>query len=418
MSMNQLEMSGAGGWIEGARDAIEQIGVELREPGAAASGTEISLGVGSLGAALLDAQAPAATLRAAARRRVEQAVAVLAEAEMDPSLYMGFAGVAWCVEHLRERLFPELQDDPNAAIDDALCGLLARSPWSGHFDLVSGLVGLGVYALERLPRPRAAECVAAVVARLAERAHQDADGIAWWTAPGWLTPPMRLRHPRGYDNLGLAHGIAGVIALLAAVCRSGIAVAPARALLEGAVAWLLAKQRAGQGGPRFPSLICRERGPQGGRLGWCHGDPGIAIALLQAGRAAGVPAWEAAALAIARDAARMPPEQTGVLDAGVCHGASGLALIFSRLFHATGDPLFQEAARDWARRTLAFRVPGSGIAGFSALDVDDGGGAAWRADAGLMGGAAGIGLALHAVLSPAPPAWDRILLLSHRQPPC
>ena len=59
----------------------------------------------------------------------------------------------------------------------------------------------------------------------------------------------------------------------------------------------------------------------------------------------------------------------------------------------------------WFRRTLAFRRPGRGIAGFTAHD---------GADRSLLTGAAGIGLALLAASTAVEPAWDRILLLDLR----
>ena len=38
-------------------------------------------------------------------------------------------------------------------IDALLVKCLRKKPWHGHHDLISGLVGFGVYALEQLPRP-------------------------------------------------------------------------------------------------------------------------------------------------------------------------------------------------------------------------------------------------------------------------
>src|SRR6185503_7127689 len=87
-----------------------------------------------------------------------------------------------------------------AAAEEALLSLLRQAPWKGVDDLLGGLVGLGVYALERLPRPTAAAMVPLVVARLGERAGADGRGLAG-------------------DDPGMAHGTAGVIALLARLIR-------------------------------------------------------------------------------------------------------------------------------------------------------------------------------------------------------
>src|SRR6185295_13537864 len=107
---------------------------------------------------------------------------------------------------------------------------------------IGGLVGFGVYALERLPRPSAVACLEQVVASLAETAERRDSGTTWWTDPGWLPPWQSKPAPNGYYNLGLAHGVPGVIALLGAACAAGVAADIARPLLDGAVAWLMAQR--------------------------------------------------------------------------------------------------------------------------------------------------------------------------------
>jgi hypothetical protein len=247
-----------------------------------------------------------------------------------------------------------------------------------------------------------------VIDRLTETAEHRAEGLTWWTNPAWLPAETCAKYPRGYDNLGLAHGVPGVIALLGQACAAGVAVARARPLLEGAVRWLLAQQEPGG----FPALVAPEAAEKPARLAWCYGDPGVAAALLWAARCVAEPAWEREALAIARRAARRPPEDAGVVDAGLCHGAAGLGHLFNRMFQATGEPWLAEAARSWFARALAMRRPGRGIGGSAAWQLSDDGIRTWVADAGLLTGAAGIALALLAAITGVEPAWDRMLLVA------
>src|SRR5262249_26014505 len=158
--------------------------------------------------------------------------------------------------------------------------------------------------------------------------------------------------PTGYYNLGLAHGVPGVIALLGLACADGMDLRKVRPLLEGAVSWVLAQQHP----HGFPAWIRPEdtsRSPS--RLAWCYGDPGVAAALLGAADCVQEPAWEHAALAIARRAWERPCDQAGVIDAGLCHGAAGLGHLFNRMYQATGEPWLADAARFWFARTLALR---------------------------------------------------------------
>src|SRR5262249_22105304 len=195
---------------------------------------------------------------------------------------------------------------------------------------------------------------------LAETAEHDEDRVTWWTDPAWLPSETRAEFSRGYYNLGLAHGVPGVIGLLGQVCAAGVAHDKARPLLDGAVRWLL-----GEDGPDgFSNCVVRGTPGNKARLAWCYGDPGIAAALLGAARCVAEPAWEAAALAIARRAAQRPSDQSGVRDAGLCHGSAGLGHLFNRLFQATGEPALGAAARFWLARTLEMWWPGRGIGGF------------------------------------------------------
>jgi lantibiotic modifying enzyme len=161
-------------------------------------------------------------------------------------------------------------------------------------------------------------------------------------------------------------------------------------------------------------MVGREIPIRPARTAWCYGDPGIALALLAAGRAAGEPAWEREALALGHAIARRPPEICHVEDAGLCHGAAGLGHVLNRLYQATGDPELLAAARAWFERAFTYWEPGRGIGGFLAYTPPEGDfdRLVWNEDPGFLTGSAGIALTLLAATSDVEPAWDRLLLLS------
>jgi hypothetical protein len=386
---------------------VRAILADLQSCGREPSG-DPSLAGGTAGLAVLHGYLAQAGLgpesEAVARRCLRHATAAMAERPGSASLYSGLTGVGWAISHLRPR-WPGRDDEHNLVeIDEVLLDHLDQSPWSGEYDLIEGLVGFGVYALERLPRPGATACLGRVVDRLAETAEPQGNGVTWWTDPAWVAPETRAEYPRGYYNTGLAHGIPGVIGVLGRVCAAGVARDKARSLLDGAVCWLL-----DQDGPRsFPYWVAPGAAGDKARLAWCYGDPGVAAAVLGAARCVGEPAWESAALAIARRAAERPYEESGIKDAGLCHGSAGLAHLFNRMFHATGEPRLAEAARSWFKQTLAMRRPGRGIGGYEAWKP----GGARSADRGLLTGATGIALGLVAATTDIEPLWDRMLLVS------
>jgi hypothetical protein len=345
---------------------------------------------------------------AEAIRCLLRAMVAMAGQPGDASLYSGLTGVGWSLAHFQGRLPGPGIEDELAEIDQVLLEHLEQSPWPETYDLIDGLVGFGVYALERGPGAEAIACLERVIERLAETAEHHPDGITWVSCQEWLPLQYRARYPTRYYNLGLAHGVPGVVAFLGRACAAGVAVATARPLLEGTVHWLLAQQMP----EGFPSGVALENADQPARLAWCYGDPGVAASVLWAARLVDEPAWEQKALAIARRAAQRPAEQSGVVDAGLCHGAAGLGHLFNRMFQATGEACLAEAARFWFERTLQMQRPGRGVGGYEAWGPGTNGEMAWVADPGLLTGAAGIALALAAATSAIEPAWDKMLLVA------
>jgi hypothetical protein len=348
---------------------------------------------------------------------LERALEHVATTPMSAALYGGLAGVGWTLAHVGNDLLAADQE-ASAVIDEVLHEHVGYTPWPGEYDLIGGLVGIGVYALERLPDPLARETLARIVERLDELAVTLSAGITWFTPPALLPAHQRILCPTGYYNLGVAHGVPGVMALLGRVLVAGVAVDKARRLLNGAVTWLLTQEIETEQEVGFPSWVAPtaemgsldENPTQPGKVArsaWCYGDPGIAVALLTAARGANNRAWGATARAMAQRAARRASDRAGVKDACVCHGAAGLGHLFNRLHRATGDPYLGEIARSWVERTLAMRRPNQGIAGFCNWRPGD----LWIDDPGFLNGAAGIGLALLAAATPVEPAWDRLLLM-------
>ncbi|TMQ06956.1 MAG: hypothetical protein E6J90_44790 [Deltaproteobacteria bacterium] len=338
----------------------------------------------------------------------------LAGTAMSPSLFRGVTGIGWVTAHLRDRLFAADDDDPCAAVDEFVLDRVSHPGFGRPFDLGDGLVGFGIYALERLPAPLCAQILAQIVERLGEIVEPAGPGgrhLAIRTPPRELIPLRRAQFPGGWFNLGLAHGVPGVVALLAGIRAAVVRPAEAAHLLDALVGWLLAHARPGAPS-RYPHWV-GDAEPDRTQLAWCYGDLGIAAALHHAGVACARAGWCTEALGLARAAARRSLDSIPVLDAGLCHGAIGAAHGFARLHHLTGDAELRRAAADWYGRALALRGPG-GIAGWRAFQGEQPGGDAWSNEPGLLTGAAGIALSLHAAATAIEPRWDRALLWSMR----
>lgn len=400
------------GLVESIAEALWEARDQMG-PGLASglSGAALLLGHLSLRDGFEDMQARAQDLLGMAVEKVVQAPL--------PMLYGGYLGIAWSIEHLNRQVFLDMDEDPNANMDEILLEHLETGQWTEEYDLISGLVGWGVYGLERLPRPSGRRILEKVLDRLEAKAASRGPGLAWVTPPERL-PAWQLEHaPYGYLNLGLAHGIPGVLHLLAAMAAAGISPKRTGRLLTGGMAWLRTQLQDPDNGAYLSGWcpVEMDQAPPGSnRIAWCYGDLGVSVAMLNTAHLAGNVRWEALALSLGRLAASRSIEESGVMDVSLCHGSAGNLHLFNRLHRATGDPLFLAAGQSYLQHVLDSHKPGTGFAGFlhyrpSDLETPDPV-RDYQPEPGLLEGAAGVGLALLSLLDGADLSWDRFLLIS------
>jgi hypothetical protein len=353
---------------------------------------------------------------------LEDAFARLADADVGFALHRGFTEVAWVAAHLW-RGAPDL-DEVLRPVDEALLSLLDQA-WEGPFDLAFGLAGLGVYALERWPAAAATRLLEGVVRQLDALAEPSGGWRALRTRPDQVDlygvePPLRDSFAaEGYFELGMAHGVAGAVGVLARAVLAGAGGERARPLLGDLASWLAAAARPAGAELAFPGRLSRDLSAAElhRRSSWCKGDPGVALSLLAAGRALGRGDLRHLGLDAARRAALRSPAVAGISDACLCHGALGLGHVFRRLHQASGDPVLRAASARWTREALAMRQPGRGTGGYLARFHREDGTTYEARDTSFLTGAVGIGLGLAAVVSSADPSWDALLLASAGGPP-
>ncbi len=386
------------------------------------------LGGGCSGQALLMAYAAKALgapdLLSEAMALLERGVETIRDRPRPP-LYGGFTGLAWTIEHLQPWLREATgdEDDVNAEVDEALLDLLHRHPWREDYDLVGGLVGYGIYALERMPRPSARRLLELILGHFEALATPFPDGISWHTPPHRLPPWQRALAPEGYFNQGLAHGTPGIVGLLGAMVAWGVEEPRARQLLEQAMAWIQARAQDPVHGAYLPTWVIPgdPKPEEGTRIAWCYGDLGAGLAILQAARCAQRPDWEAFALDMLRLTAQRPLADASINDACLCHGAAGNALLYYRAFQTTGEAPFREAALRYLQTIVDLHTPGQGTGGWLAYHPDRRSPEGQElpplvADPSFLEGTAGIALVLLTFLQGIEPHWDRAMMASLRLP--
>lgn len=188
-----------------------------------------------------------------------------------------------------------------------------------EYDLLHGLAGLGRLHLLRHPDDDITAEVLGYLADLTVPVRGTGDRPGWWV---WHHH-SNLNTPGGHANAGIAHGIAGPLAVMSIAISQDIRVPGDTDAVERILGWLDQQRAEGHDGPwwrRWP-------GDEDGRTGqtyWCYGTPGIARAEQLAALAiADIDRAERAAGThlTCLSAARRHPRTS---DPSLCHGVAGL----------------------------------------------------------------------------------------------
>lgn len=276
------------------------------------TGRAQSLAHGAAGVALLHIEralngvGPWSSAHAWVRAATTRAVS----AADDTGLYLGAPAISF-VLHAAEadrtrRYSPALStvDSHVAAlahrrVDAATARVQHGQTTFADYDLFAGLTGIGRHLLEHAPGTDALGRILDYLVRLTTPRTDHLPG--WWVAHD---PDTSGPTPGGHANHGMAHGVAGVLALLGTALRRGITVNGHRDAIATICAHLDGWRHDDEPGPWWPEWITRDelharrshqRGP--GRPSWCYGTPGIARA------------QQIAAIATARGGKPLPPRR-------------------------------------------------------------------------------------------------------------
>lgn len=207
-------------------------------------------------------------------------------------------------------------------------------------------------------------------------------------------------------DLGMAHGLAGMLRFCTCSYSAGICRDQARDMADKLICYFMEQINRQKEYCCFPDTVpgtSRES-----RLAWCYGDLGIGFALYQAGRVFEQQETMDMALAVLlHSTGRRSPAVTGIHDAGICHGTAGVAHIYYKMWRYSGLRDFKEAAEYWIQQTLEMDTHQDGIAGYKAFNPVE---RSWMNVPGLLEGAAGIGLVLLSYLT-EDCSWDYCLML-------
>lgn len=166
----------------------------------------------------------------------------------DHSLYFGPIGIMWAQNHIG--YYSQYEATKYRGYQDLFfLDMIGEVDFKHNFDVMTGMIGLGIYGLQRYREAHLNELLPALVKLIEKISVSTSHGHTWES----LTPSKgKIKSAKEWHyNLGLAHGSPCVISFLSAVYAKGIEKKLTGRLLNEAVRWLLwvDKENRGRGLP-------------------------------------------------------------------------------------------------------------------------------------------------------------------------
>ena len=322
----------------------------------------------------------------------------------------GVAGIAFVFQHLRNIGVLDVSDDLDLPELDEFISHGADHDFKfNNWDPLHGMVGLGIYFLERNKETGEKKHLEKIVDHLEAMRTKEGDHFIW------ITPGFGKYSDDNY-NFGMAHGMPGILSFLAQVHQREIRKHKIEGMISSCIPYLLQHEYYDDRLYSFPSSINVQPGVQkdkaNSRLAWCYGDLCVANSLIHCGKALENKRFTMKGIDIALKTSRRNFENSGCTDAPFCHGSVGLVHQYNRLYQFTNNEVFKNSAQNWINITLKhFYKAGEGAGGYYYRHFSEEKSIyEFIPQHGLLEGSAGIALVYLSYIYNIKPDWDIIFL--------
>lgn len=303
----------------------------------------------------------------------------------------GLAGWGWLIEHLKSQgLLQNEYDSILEEVDDVLNTQIDDLANTKNFDLLHGLLGIGMYFFKRKDLSLC-EQILLLLEKSCNYENHEVKLVRY--------DPYVLRE--SVFDLGLPHGMAGVLYYVNKCYEASIRIELCTKLMKGIVNFYFNNiQEPDIANSYFPGryaikdYVSKMNITSQSRLAWCYGDL-IVFYLIY--KTLGLLSLETEQRNVIDKLLnlcnRRQPNQTSVSDASFCHGSSGLAYIFKKLYKLTGLPEFNKAAHYWLEETFNYGNR-AGFGGYLFEVMNTNNEIMLIPSSGILEGIGGIGLVL------------------------
>jgi lantibiotic biosynthesis protein len=351
----------------------------------------------------------------------------------DCSLFSGLSGICFSLKlasrqgtryqrflgTLEEMLIKRTVESYLSPIRDQIRS--GQSVQSSYYDTIQGICGIGRYALESLSQPNLHSLASQICEALVLITNYRK--IGGHRLPGWhLTAedPInrgKLVDAKGTFNLGLSHGVTGILALLSIASLKGLVVDGQKDAIRSIATWIQKKAIPQENSYDWPHAVTFHEEVNGvkptkshSRDAWCYGAPGIARTLYLAGKALDDQPLKSYAQEAFQQIFHRSQKEWNLPGPTLCHGLSGLLLLTHAMTLDTGCDKLLKKVDELKERVLAYYQPSADF-GFTDFEPCKKGGYFMANNPGYLEGAAGVYLTLLSMKN-KPSNWHLPLLIN------
>ncbi len=324
----------------------------------------------------------------------------------------GYSGVGWLLEYLHKNNYADINsNDLLEEVDKYIFNKLNQDIKRGNYDYLHGAIGGGLYFLNR-SNCKIREDALSILASNLKKISIETENHIKWNFFNILEQKVEV----GNYNFGVSHGIPSILYFLSKISKETNLSIDTESILNKGIDFLFSYLKDGE---IFGSFFMNSnKSLHTSRLGWCYGDLGVCVSLIQISEEVKRPdVLKKIEVILDFNCGRLDINSNNIFDAGFCHGASGVAYLFKKAYDYFGKEKYLTTSNYWYDKTLEFASFENGLAGYKSykpsLNISDNGKKVYINDRGLLEGVSGIGLSILGYLSGKNNLlWDNAFLIS------
>ena len=335
---------------------------------------------------------------------------------LDPTYCSGISGFGWTIDHLvQENLINIDTDGLLSDFNDKIFQIMMENLNVSHYEFLYGASGYAYYFINR-HRTTSNKNTKKRYQQYLEEYVKSLEQVILVGEGKRLKFLFDKNIKETGVNLGVSHGIGGVIGILIELINTNISVALSKKILNNICDFylnVLSYKTINKSNSKFPIFFAPENDKTiyNNRLAWCYGDLGVAFHLLKASKLLNNSPLKSSILNIlAESSNRKSFEETLVRDAGICHGAFGNSIIYAELSKSCVNLSFDMTSKFWFKEGIKMKSFSDGYAGFKQWN---GAQQCWIKHLSLLEGISGIGLSIMSLANGKEfSRWSKCLLIN------